>query len=123
MNYAENILRRRDDGVAVIAAGEDGLVRSYTFRELHTLVQEMAAALRANGLQVGDRVAGMIRSRPCILEILTWHHSSTAIVTNSINAVVIALAVASIGGVFSSTAPDMGTQVFSSAWFYRWNGK
>ena len=60
LNYAENILRRKDDGVAVIAAGEDGLVRSYTFRELHALVQEMAAALRANGLQVGDRVAGML---------------------------------------------------------------
>ncbi|RXW22984.1 hypothetical protein EST38_g2854 [Candolleomyces aberdarensis] len=90
LNYAENILRRRDDGVAVIAAGEDGVVRSYTFRELHNLVREMTAALRANGLQVGDRVA--------------------AIVTNSINAVVISLAVASAGGVFSSTAPDMGTQ-------------
>jgi acetoacetyl-CoA synthetase len=34
-----------------------------------------------------------------------------AIVTNSINAVAIALAVASIGGVFSSTATDMGAQV------------
>ena len=35
---------------------------------------------------------------------------SLAIVTNSINAVVIALAVASVGGVFSSTATDMGAQ-------------
>ena len=31
--------------------------------------------------------------------------------TNAANAVVIALATASIGGIFSSTATDMGTQV------------
>ncbi|KAF6761242.1 acetoacetyl-CoA synthetase [Ephemerocybe angulata] len=90
LNYAENLLHRRDDGVAIVAAGEDGNVTTYTFRELRDRVQQMAAALKANGLAVGDRVA--------------------AIVTNSINAVVIALAVASVGGVFSSTATDMGTQ-------------
>ncbi|EEB96473.1 hypothetical protein MPER_04388 [Moniliophthora perniciosa FA553] len=50
----------------------------------------MASAMRANGLVVGDRVA--------------------AIITNSFTAVTIALATASIGGVFSSTATDMGTQ-------------
>lgn len=38
----------------------------------------------------------------------------TGIVTNRTTAVVIALAVASIGGIFSSTATDMGTQVRSS---------
>ena len=34
-----------------------------------------------------------------------------AVVTNSIDAIVIAFATASVGGVFSSTAPDMGVQV------------
>lgn len=43
--------------------------------------------------------------------IIFNHASFAAIVTNSINAVVIALAVASIGGIFSSTATDMGAQV------------
>ncbi|KAF8639498.1 hypothetical protein AX17_001403 [Amanita inopinata Kibby_2008] len=51
----------------------------------------MAAAMRVNGLRQGDRVA--------------------AIITNSITAVVLALATASIGGIFSTTATDMGTQV------------
>ncbi len=37
----------------------------------------------------------------------------TAVVTNSITAVVVALAVASIGGIFSTTATDMGVQVNS----------
>lgn len=35
----------------------------------------------------------------------------TGVVTNSINAIVVALATASIGGIFSSTATDMGVQV------------
>ncbi|KAG2015435.1 acetoacetyl-CoA synthetase [Coprinopsis cinerea AmutBmut pab1-1] len=90
LNYAENLLTRRDDGIAITEAGENGVVKDYSYRELYRRVQELAAALRANGLKVGDRVA--------------------AIVTNSINAIVIALAVASIGGIFSSTATDMGTQ-------------
>ncbi|KAF8973045.1 acetoacetyl-CoA synthetase [Flammula alnicola] len=90
LNYAENLLIRKDDGIALTEAGESGIVANITFRELNERVRAMAAALRVNGLKVGDRVA--------------------AIVTNSANAVVIALAVASVGGIFSSTATDMGTQ-------------
>jgi len=89
LNYAENLLHRRDDGVACIAARDFGDVRRYTFRELREMVRTLAAAMRANGLVKGDRVA--------------------AIVSNSIDAVVIALASASLGVIFSSTAPDMGT--------------
>jgi acetoacetyl-CoA synthetase len=59
LNYAENILHRKDDSVALVAAGEDGIITNYTYRELYHLVQELAGALRANGLQVGDRVAGV----------------------------------------------------------------
>jgi acetoacetyl-CoA synthetase len=59
LNYAENILHRKDDSIAIVAAGEDGIVTNYTFRELYHLVQELAGALRVNGLQVGDRVAGV----------------------------------------------------------------
>ena len=70
----------------------------------------MAAALRANGLKVGDRVAG--KSRVFLLRFLTTDQSFvTAIVTNRSDAIIIALATASIGGIFSSTATDMGTQV------------
>ncbi|KAH9910460.1 uncharacterized protein B0H18DRAFT_895537 [Fomitopsis serialis] len=89
LNYAENLLHRRDDGVACIAARDFGTVQHYTYRELREMVRRLAAAMRANGIVKGDRVA--------------------AIVTNSIDAVVIALASASLGAIFSSTAPDMGT--------------
>ncbi|KAF5317226.1 hypothetical protein D9611_003848 [Ephemerocybe angulata] len=89
-NYAENLLRRRDDSIAIIEANENQVITNYSYRQLYEKVEVLAAALRANGLQVGDRVAG--------------------IVSNTLNAVVTALAVASLGGMFSSTATDMGTQ-------------
>ncbi|KAH7876567.1 acetoacetyl-CoA synthetase [Lentinula edodes] len=90
LNYAENLLWRNDDSIACTAGGESGKVTQCTFRELRLKVQSTASAMRANGLQIGDRVA--------------------AVVTNSIEAVTLALATASIGGIYSSTATDMGTQ-------------
>ncbi|KAJ7071967.1 acetoacetyl-CoA synthetase [Mycena amicta] len=91
LNYAENLLHRRNsDGVAITAGGESGTVVHYTHRQLHELVRQMACAMRRHGLQQGDRVAG--------------------IVNNTVTAVVICLATASIGAIFSSTASDMGTQ-------------
>ena len=112
MNYAENLLYRNDDAIAITAGGESSVVTNYTFRQLRQLVRRMAAALRVNGLQPGDRVAGWF-----LYDFLSWfrmlnfHPDLPAIVTNSINAVVIALATISIGGIFSSTATDMGTEV------------
>ncbi|KAF9067736.1 acetoacetyl-CoA synthetase [Rhodocollybia butyracea] len=90
LNYAENLLWRNDDSIAITANNELGNVADHSFRELRLRVQRMASAMRANGLQIGDRVA--------------------AVVTNSVDAVTIALATASIGGIFSSTATDMGVQ-------------
>lgn len=58
LNYAENLLHRKDDAVACTVSGESGHVTDYSFRELRELVRSMAAALRANGLKTGDRVAG-----------------------------------------------------------------
>ena len=91
LNYAENVLRFSGDNIAVTSVREFGSVKQYTFREVREMVRQLASALRVNGLQKGDRVA--------------------AIITNSIDAIVIALATASIGAVFSSTATDMGVQV------------
>lgn len=114
LNYAENILRFNGDNIACTGVRESGGIKHCSFRELRTLVKDMAAAMRANGVCVGDRVAGAYIChsiedgvRPDTLPIL-------AIVTNHINAVVICLAAASIGAMYSSTAPDMGTQVVSS---------
>ncbi|KAG5652874.1 hypothetical protein H0H81_003304 [Sphagnurus paluster] len=58
LNYAENLLWMNSDSVACTASGESGFIKNYTFREMRQRVRSMAAALRVNGLQVGDRVAG-----------------------------------------------------------------
>lgn len=58
LNYAENLLQRNDDGIACTAGGESGVVTHYSFRQLRTMVAELASALRVNGLEKGDRVAG-----------------------------------------------------------------
>ncbi len=58
LNYAENILVRSDDSIACTVVREHGYRRHYTYRELRQSVQRMASAMRANGVQTGDRVAG-----------------------------------------------------------------
>ncbi|KIJ18607.1 acetoacetate---CoA ligase [Paxillus involutus ATCC 200175] len=100
LNYAENLLWRDDDGIAITAAYEHDLhptsadraqfsgVKQYTFHALREMVRVMAAGMKRAGVRVGDRVA--------------------AIITNSVASVVIALASASVGAIFSSTATDMG---------------
>ncbi|TDL24283.1 acetoacetyl-CoA synthetase [Rickenella mellea] len=90
LNFAEILLSRNHDGIAVTSARETGTVAHFSWKELRERVRKTAAAMRRNGLKVGDRVA--------------------AVITNSIDAVVIALATASAGAIFSSTATDMGVQ-------------
>jgi acetoacetyl-CoA synthetase len=90
LNYAENMLWRTDDGIAITETNETGHVASYSYRELRELVRKFAAALKLHGLQPGDRVA--------------------AIIANRTTSIAIALATASLGGVFTSTATDMGVK-------------
>ncbi|KAI9342880.1 acetoacetate-CoA ligase [Obelidium mucronatum] len=88
LNYAENMLRFRDDRLAIITATEAGLGVQYTYSELYEQVRLCANALKKAGLKKDDVVAGYI--------------------TNSAEAVVAMLATASIGAIWSSCAPDLG---------------
>jgi acetoacetyl-CoA synthetase len=90
LNYAENLLRRDDDGIAVIAVDEPGVESRLTFRELRDAVAQTAHALTGLGVLPGDRVAGIVANVP--------------------DAVIAALAAASIGAVWSSCSPDFGVQ-------------
>ncbi len=90
LNFAENLLRRRDDGPAIRFWGEDKVRRSYTYRELYDRVSQTAQALRALGVEPGDRVAGYLPNIP--------------------EAVIAMLAATSIGAVWSSASPDFGVQ-------------
>ncbi len=89
LNFAENLLRRRDAGDALVFWDETGPRSRLSYAELHSLVSRAAQAMRAAGLRPGDRVAAFIPNMPetCVL----------------------ALAAISIGAVWSSCSPDFGT--------------
>ena len=88
LNYAENLLRRRDDGVAVICHNETGATRTLTFAALYREVAVCAAALQELGVGPGDRVAAFMANVP--------------------ETVIAFLASASLGAIWSSCSPDFG---------------
>ncbi len=90
LNFAENLLRRRDDADAIVFWGEDKVKRRLSFAELHALVSRLQQALRAAGIGQGDRVAGYMPNMP--------------------ETVAFMLAAASLGAIWSSASPDFGVQ-------------
>ena len=90
LNYAENLLRKRDDTMAIVCRGEGGRRRAMTFRELHDAVAAMSTWLGRRGIRRGDRVAGYLPNLP--------------------ETIVAKLATASLGAVWSSSSPDFGTR-------------
>ncbi len=88
LNFAENLLRRRDDGDAIVFHGEQQVRRRLGAAGLRAEVSRLAQALRAEGVGAGDRVAGWLPNMP--------------------EAIVAMLAAASIGAVWSSCSPDFG---------------
>ena len=90
LNFAENLLRRRDDVPGIVFRGEDRVRRTLSFRELYDAVSVLAPALRAAGIGQGDRVAGYLPNMP--------------------EAVIAMLATTSIGAIWSSASPDFGVQ-------------
>jgi acetoacetyl-CoA synthetase len=90
LNYAEHLLRRRDDAPAIIARDEAGRRREFSFGQLASAVAKMSRALTQAGVRPGDRVAGFLPNIP--------------------EAVIAALAANAIGAVWSSCSPDFGAQ-------------
>jgi len=88
LNFAENLLRYRDDRLAFIFRGETQKSAKMTYKELYTTVARLAKSLREIGVKPGDRVAGYM---PNLME--------TAIAM---------LAATSVGAVWSSCATDIG---------------
>ncbi|MDC7710352.1 acetoacetate--CoA ligase [Vogesella indigofera] len=89
LNYAENLLRRRDDTLAMVFWGEDKVKRELTWWELSDLVSRLQQAMLAHGIAEGDRVAGYMPNMP--------------------ETVAAMLAASSIGAVWTSCSPDFGT--------------
>ncbi len=115
LNYAANLLRRNDDGDAIVFRSEHGDEITLSHKALRAQVGSLSRALRTAGVVAGDRVAGFVPNMP--------------------QAIVAMLAAASIGAVWSSCSPDFGLsgvldrfgqiepKVLFTADGYHYNGK
>lgn len=88
LNFAENLLRFRDDRTALIFKSETQAPVSLTYAQLYNKVGQLAKSLRAAGVTSGDRVAGFM--------------------PNMMETVIAMLATTSIGAIWSSCSPDFG---------------
>jgi len=115
LNFAENMLRYRDDREALLFKSETGLNSSLSYRQLYLQVAGVAAALRAFDVEPGDRVAAYMPNLP--------------------ETIIAMLAATSIGAIWSSCSPDfgingvvdrlgqIGPKVLFCAAAYTYNGK
>ena len=90
LNFAENLLRRRDDNTAMVFWGEDKVRRRMSYAEVCDAVSRTAQALSAAGVKEGDRVAAFMPNTP--------------------EAIIFMLATTSLGAIWSSCSPDFGAQ-------------
>ncbi len=88
LNFAENLLKYRDDRTALVFRGEKDQRSAITYAELYTKVAQLAAGLKKAGVGKGDRVAGFV--------------------PNCAETVIAMLATTSLGAVWSSCSPDFG---------------
>ena len=115
LNFARNLLHRRDDGLAICFRSEDRVERSLTYAELYLQVAEIARGLQNAGIEPGDRVCAYMPNMP--------------------ETVIAMLATTAIGAIWSSCSPDFGVQgvldrfgqieprILFSADGYYYNGK
>ena len=115
LNFAENLLRYRNDDIAIYAKAENLPLRSITYNELFNQVEALSHSLKSIGVGKGDRVVGFIPNIP--------------------EAVIAMLATSTIGAIWSSASPDFGVKgvldrfkqiepkiIFTSDGYY-YNGK
>jgi acetoacetyl-CoA synthetase len=88
LNFAENLLRYRDDRTALVFKGEGRPSVKMTYAQLYEEVARLAKSLREAGIQVGDRVVGFMPNMP--------------------QTIIAMLAATSIGATWSSCSPDFG---------------
>jgi acetoacetyl-CoA synthetase len=88
LNFAENLLRFRDDRTALIFNGEGRVSARMTYGQLYDEVARVARSLRDMGIRPGDRVVGFMPNMP--------------------ESIIAMLASASAGATWSSCSPDFG---------------
>ncbi|MCP4671152.1 MAG: acetoacetate--CoA ligase, partial [Desulfobacula sp.] len=88
LNFAQNLLKFRNDNLALIFRGEDSVRKTLTYNQLYDEVAKTAASLKALGVVKGDRVVGFVPNMP--------------------ESIIAMLAATSLGAIWSSCSPDFG---------------
>ena len=88
LNYTENVLKNKNEHLAIISEREDGLKSKISTLELKDKVLKLAGWLKENGISKGDRVCAYMPNCP--------------------ETIITMLATASLGAVFSSCSTDFG---------------
>ena len=88
LNYTENVLKNKNEPLAIISEREDGLKSEISTLELKDKVLKLAGWLKENGISKGDRVCAYMPNCP--------------------ETIITMLATASLGAVFSSCSTDFG---------------
>ena len=115
INYSENILKKRNNDIAISFLSEKGFEENITWKLLYEKVCKFSSYLKSLDLKKGDRVAGYV--------------------PNKIESIISFLSCAKIGVIWSSCSPDFGTQgvvdrfkqiepkVLITSDYYFYNGK
>jgi acetoacetyl-CoA synthetase len=88
LNFAQNLLRYRDEHTAIIFQSEGSEAVSMSYAQLYTRVAQLARVLKDLGVQPEDRVVGFMPNMP--------------------ETVIAMLAATSLGAIWSSCSPDFG---------------
>ncbi|MBI65574.1 MAG: acetoacetate--CoA ligase [Candidatus Marinimicrobia bacterium] len=88
LNYAENLLCKKDNSAAIHFLCEDKYEIIITYKELYLKVSKIAHSLKKMGVEKGDRVAAFLPNIP--------------------ETIIAMLATTSIGAIWSSCSPDFG---------------
>ena len=90
LNYAEHLLRRKDDKTALIFNSENGSRRTLSYQELYDSVAAAQKGLLQAGVTKGDRIAAFMPNCP--------------------ETIILMLATTALGAIWSSCSPDFGSQ-------------
>jgi acetoacetyl-CoA synthetase len=90
LNFAQNLLRRRDDAPAIIFGSESGLEQTWSYAQLYAEVNAVAKALRGVGVGRDDVVVGWLPNIP--------------------QTIAASLGAASLGAIWASCSTDFGVE-------------
>lgn len=93
LNFAENLMRYKDDHLAFVFKGEDERITRMTYADLHRQVAALASWLRSIGIGPADRVC--------------------AYMPNLIETIVAMLAATSLGATWASCGAELGPKAVS----------